>query len=42
MSMAPHRTGQNRRPPLSSRKYTSLLVVPMNTHWRGSVTSRRP
>jgi hypothetical protein len=29
-------------PPVSSRRYAVLLVVPMKTHWRGSITSLRP
>src|SRR4051794_38096525 len=41
-SATPTLTGQNRRPPVSSLRYAALFVVPMNKHWRGSITSLRP
>jgi hypothetical protein len=40
--MEPQRTGQNRRAPVPSRRYSVWFTVPANTHCRGHSMTRLP
>ena len=42
LNVSPQRTGQNRRPPVGSLRYSSSFVVPMNTFCLGTFTNLLP